>query len=69
MNKKNINPEENNIKKSEGKLELIATQRFDLNPELYKIIDFLNRNLKKYNFMFGLSKDSDAVIITIYEVE
>ncbi|GAB6174802.1 YpmA family protein [Paradesulfitobacterium aromaticivorans] len=52
-----------------GKLELIATQKVGTNPELYKIIDFLNKNLKGYNLMFGLTKKADTMIISVYEVE
>ena len=52
-----------------GKLELIATQRVQANPDLYKIIDFLNKNLKRYRLMFGLTKQDDTMTVTIYEVE
>ena len=52
-----------------GKIELIATQKVGLNGELYKVVDFLNKNLKGYKLMFGLSKKDDEMIITIYEVE
>lgn len=37
-----------------GKIELIGTQKIKVNPELYKVVDFLNKNLKEYNLMFGL---------------
>lgn len=52
-----------------GKLELIATQRLDLNGELYKVVDFLNKNLKEHRLMFGLTKKDDKMIISVYEVE
>lgn len=52
-----------------GKLELIATQRVSANGDLYKIIDFLNKNLKNHKLMFGLTKKEDTMVISIYEVE
>ncbi len=53
----------------QGKLELIATQRVGINGELYKVVDFLNKNLKEYQLMFGLTKREDKMVISIYEVE
>lgn len=52
-----------------GKLELIASKRFPNNDELVYVIDFLNKNLKVKNVMFGLTKDSDngEMTINIYE--
>ena len=52
-----------------GKLELIATQRVSANSELYKVVDFLNKNLKDYRLMFGLTKKEDKMVISVYEVE
>lgn len=52
-----------------GKIELIATQRLGLNGELYKVVDFLNKNLKDYKLMFGLTKKEDQMVISVYEVE
>ncbi|HHV64270.1 MAG TPA: YpmA family protein [Peptococcaceae bacterium] len=52
-----------------GKMELIATQRFAINPEMYRIIDFLNRSLKGHNILFGLTKSENSMIISVYEVE
>ena len=52
-----------------GKIELIATQRVGVNGELYKVVDFLNKNLKDYRLMFGLTKKEDKMMISIYEVE
>jgi hypothetical protein len=52
-----------------GKIELIATQRLGVNGELYKVVDFLNKNLKDYKLMFGLTKKEDQMVISVYEVE
>lgn len=57
------------MEQNKGKLELIATQKLKANPELYKIVDFLNKNLKDRQLMFGLSKKEDNMIISVYEVE
>ncbi len=39
-------------------------------PDLYKIVDFLNKNLKHKGLIFGLSKkDDETMCITIYEIE
>ncbi len=54
---------------SQGKIELIASQRLSVNGELYKVVDFLNKNLKDYRLMFGLTKKEDKMIISVYEVE
>jgi len=53
----------------QGKIELIASQRVGVNGELYKVVDFLNKNLKDYRLMFGLTKKEDKMIISVYEVE
>ena len=53
----------------QGKIELIATQRIGVNGELYKVVDFLNKNLKEHGLMFGLTKKEDKMIISFYEVE
>lgn len=52
-----------------GKFELIATQRVGANGELYKVVDFLNRNLKDYRLMFGLTKKEGKMVISVYEIE
>lgn len=52
-----------------GKLELIATLRVGANSELYKVVDFLNKNLKDYRLMFGLTKKEGKMVISVYEVE
>jgi len=53
----------------QGKIELIASQRVGVNGELYKVVDFLNKNLKEYRLMFGLKKKEDKMVISVYEVE
>jgi uncharacterized FlaG/YvyC family protein len=57
------------MEQKNGKLELIATHKLKANPEIYKIVDFLNKNLKDRQLMFGLSKKEENMIISVYEVE
>lgn len=56
-------------REEKGKLELIASKKFATNDELVYVIDFLNKNLKIKNIMFGLTKDSGngEMTINIYE--
>jgi hypothetical protein len=53
----------------ESKIEVLATVKIQHSPDLYKIVDCLNRTLKKNNLMFGLAldeKDQNQAIFTIY---
>ena len=52
------------------RLEPVATRVFQPNDELYKVVDFLNKNLKHKRLMFGLTKDKEknGMVITIYEI-
>ena len=55
--------------KKTGRMELIATQKVQANAELYKIVDFLNKNLKNHHVMFGLTKKDEIMTVSIYEVD
>lgn len=58
-------------KEESNRLEdhLIACKSFQERDDMYEIVDFLNKNLKEYNLLFGLKKeDKDKMIIRIYEV-
>lgn len=51
------------------KIETLSTVKLQNNPELYKIVDSLNRTLKDDDLMFGLALDEDddeTAIFTIY---
>ncbi len=50
-----------------GKLEIIAKKEIAYNDELYKLVDFLNKNLKNKHIMVGISKNNDKAVISIYE--
>jgi len=50
-----------------GQLEPLATIKLQNNDELYRLVDFLNRNLKSYNIMFGLTKKGEEMTFSLYE--
>lgn len=54
--------------KSDHKLELIATKTLPAHPNLYKVVDFLNKTLKHKKVMFGLTKKEETMTISVYEV-
>ncbi|MGE5473715.1 MAG: DUF4264 family protein [Ignavibacteriales bacterium] len=47
-------------------LEIRAVIELENNPELYRLVDFLNKNLKEKGLIFGLSKDYEKMKVTIY---
>ncbi len=53
---------------SRGRLEPVATLKLQNNDELYRLVDFLNRNLKSYNLMFGLSRKGEEMTFSLYEI-
>ncbi|NEU31191.1 YpmA family protein [bacterium LRH843] len=51
------------------KMEVLSTVRIQRSPDLYKIVDSLNRTLKEKDLMFGLALDQDdqeKMVFTIY---
>jgi hypothetical protein len=53
----------------ESKIEVLSTVKIQQSPDLYKIVDALNRTLKEKNLMFGLAldqEDQNKAIFTIY---
>ncbi|WP_059034351.1 YpmA family protein [Tepidanaerobacter syntrophicus] len=59
--------ESSDIKKEASKLELIAKKEVVYSDELYKVVDFLNKNLKNKKVIIGISKNGDMATISIYE--
>lgn len=47
-------------------LEIRAVIEMESNAEIYKLVDFLNKNLKEKGLIFGLAKDKDKMKVTIY---
>lgn len=53
----------------ESKIEILSTVKIQHSPDLYKIVDALNRSLKHNDLMFGLAldqNDNNKAIFTIY---
>jgi hypothetical protein len=53
----------------ESKIEVLSTVKIQYGPDLYKIVDTLNRTLKDKDLMFGLAldmEDQNKAIFTIY---
>ncbi|WP_082306896.1 YpmA family protein [Bacillus sp. FJAT-27245] len=53
----------------ESKIEILSTVKIENSPDLYKVVDALNRCLKDRDLMFGLALDSEdqsKAIFTIY---
>ena len=54
----------------ERKIEVLSTIKVEYSRDLYKIVDILNRTLKKEDLMFGLALDKEdqkKAIFTIYQ--
>lgn len=53
----------------ESKIEVLSTVKINYTNDLYKVVDALNRTLKRENLMFGLSldqQDQSKAVFTIY---
>ncbi|MCM3617335.1 YpmA family protein [Sutcliffiella horikoshii] len=53
----------------ESKIEVLSTVTVENSSDLYKIVDTLNRTLKRENLMFGLAldqEDQEKAVFTIY---
>lgn len=53
----------------ESRIEVISTVKVSYSPDLYKVVDRLNRALKDRDLMFGLAldkEDKNKAVFTIY---
>ncbi|MFC4617776.1 YpmA family protein [Camelliibacillus cellulosilyticus] len=53
----------------ESHIEVLTSVKVDKTHDLYKVVDALNRTLKKRDLMFGLALDEDnpdKMVFTIY---
>ncbi|KRQ86629.1 hypothetical protein ABG79_01612 [Caloramator mitchellensis] len=57
------------MKKIHEGLHLIAVKEFKAYDEMYMIVDFLNKNLKHYGLIFGLTSSNGKDSISIYDAE
>lgn len=62
--------EQSTTAESQTRLIPFATKTMPSGPQLYQVVDFLNKNLQEHGLMFGLTKDmqSDSMTISIYRV-
>lgn len=51
----------------ENKIELIAAKEFDYSKDMYKIVDFLNKNLQDFDVIVGLMEKEGKHIINLYK--
>ncbi len=54
-------------KNGHGSLPLIARKRFDNKTELYHVVNFLNRSLKKKGIIFGVCLVPEGMELAIYD--
>lgn len=64
--KEEIGMEQGAAKEKET-MKIKAIREFVARPDMFEIVDFLNKSLKDTNLIFGLKKDGDRMTITIYE--
>jgi hypothetical protein len=53
----------------ETKIEVLSTVTVENSSDLYKVVDTLNRTLKRQDLMFGLAldeEDKEKAVFTIY---
>ncbi len=53
----------------ESKINILSSVTIENSKDLYKVVDVLNRTLKRENLMFGLALDQeeqDKAVFTIY---
>ena len=53
---------------ADDKMQVLGTHIMTQTDNLYQLVDFLNRNLKDKNVIFGLSKDREEgkMVLTLY---
>ncbi|MPM65894.1 hypothetical protein SDC9_112798 [bioreactor metagenome] len=51
------------------KLQLIAMKEFKEYDEMYRVVDFLNKNLSDLNIIFGMHEKNNKHILAIYKEE
>jgi hypothetical protein len=53
--------------KNHEDLNIIGAMEFNEYEEMYKIVDFLNKNLKDRGLIFGLTKENGKDKLLIYD--
>lgn len=57
------------MEKNHESLNLIALMEFSEYENMYKVVDFLNKNLKQKGIIFGLTRKNGKDVISIYDGE
>lgn len=52
----------------ETKLLPFAVRSFPYYEDMYKIIDFLNKNIKEHGIILGLTKEKNDMVIKVYKI-
>jgi len=52
---------------NEEGLKIKALKEFSDEDDLYQVVDFLNKSLRDKNLIFGIRKQGNKQVITIYE--
>ncbi|MFL0196398.1 DUF4264 family protein [Clostridium sp. WILCCON 0269] len=50
-----------------NELKLISSKEFSHYEDMYKIVDFLNKNLNSYGLTFGVHQEDNKDVINIYK--
>lgn len=56
--------EDNKVK---NEIKLMCMKEFSYYEDMYKIIDFMNKNLSELNIIFGISENHGKQVISIYK--
>ena len=48
-------------------IDLICKKEFSYYEDMYKVIDFMNKNLSELNIIFGISESNGNHVISIYK--
>lgn len=53
--------------KLKDEINLICRKEFSYYEDMYKVIDFMNKNLSELNIIFGISENEGKHVISIYK--
>jgi len=53
--------------KVKNEIELMCMKEFSYYEDMYKVIDFMNKNLSELNIIFGISENNGKHVISIYK--
>ncbi|KYD12111.1 YpmA family protein [Caldibacillus debilis] len=56
------------MREEKEKIQRLATVKVKYSEEMYKIVDLLNRTLKRDDYMFGLALDKEDPTKAIFSI-